>query len=57
MITITQYNEILPEDEKFVRTYIAFEGGIRLVSKDSKGNEHRYNVVETSNGAVLQKND
>lgn len=52
----------LPVNEKLVRMYSAFdEGGyrvgLRVISKDSKGNEHRYNVIETNNGTILQKND
>ena len=48
---------LLPVNEKLVRMYDAFEGGLRVVSKDSKGNEHRYNVIKTNNGTILQKND
>lgn len=52
---------LLPVNEKLVRMYSAFEGGLsvglRVISKDSKGNEHRYNVIKTNNGTILQKND
>ena len=34
----------LPEGEHFDRAYTAFEGGIRVISKDEWGCEYRYNV-------------
>ena len=34
----------LPEGEHFDRAYSAFEGGIRVISKDKRGYEYRYNV-------------
>ena len=35
----------LPEGETFSRVYRAFEGGIRLISTERNGAEHRYRVV------------
>ena len=35
----------LPAEEHFDRVYNAFEGGIRIISKDEQGNEYRYNVA------------
>jgi hypothetical protein len=34
----------LPEGEHFDRAYSAFEGGIRVISKDERGCEYRYSV-------------
>ena len=34
----------LPEGEHFDRAYTAFEGGIRVISKDERGYEYRYIV-------------
>ena len=41
---IKQIKEQLPEGERFNRAYSAFEGGIRVISRDSRGNEYRYEV-------------
>lgn len=38
---IKQIKEQLPEGERFNRAYSAFEDGIRVVSRDSRGNEYR----------------
>ena len=34
----------LPQGEKIDRMYTAFEGGIRVITKDANGRETRYNV-------------
>lgn len=41
---IKQIKVQLPEGERFNRAYSAFEGGIRVVSRDSRDNEYRYEV-------------
>ena len=40
----------LPEGEHFDRAYSAFEGGIRVISKDGRGCEYRYNVSFDAEG-------
>ena len=40
----------LPEGEHFDRAYAAFEGGIRVISKDDRGREYRYNVIFDAKG-------
>ena len=40
----------LPEGEHFDRAYTAFEGGIRVISKDERGCEYRYNVSFDAEG-------
>ena len=40
----------LPEGEHFDRAYTAFEGGIRVISKDEQGYEYRYNVSFDAEG-------
>lgn len=41
---IKQIKALLPVDERIDRMYSAFEGGIRVISKDAAGNEYRYAV-------------
>lgn len=41
---IKQVKAQLPEGERFDRAYRAFEGGIRVISRDKSGNEYRYTV-------------
>ena len=41
---IKQIKAQQPEGEKLNRLYSAFEGGIRAISRDGKGNEYRYEV-------------
>lgn len=41
---LEQVKSQLPEGEKFARAYTAFEGGIRVISKDASGRETRYSV-------------
>ena len=46
----------LPEGEHFDRAYTAFEGGIRVISKDERGYEYRYNVsFDTEGNASIQR--
>ena len=40
----------LPEGEHFDRAYTPFEGGIRVISKDERGCEYRYNVTFDAEG-------
>ena len=42
---LKQAKSQLPQVEKFDRTYRAFEGGIRLISKKADGTETRYKVI------------
>ena len=42
----------LPQGERFDRTYSAFEGGIRLISKKADDTETRYKVLFDSEGNV-----
>lgn len=39
---VRQIKAQLPEGEKLNRMYSAYEGGIRVISRDAKGNEYRY---------------
>ena len=39
---IKQIRNLLPQGEKLDRMYSAFEGGIRVISKDAAGREKRY---------------
>ena len=39
-----QIESQLPQGEKINRCYTAFEGGIRVITKDANGRETRYNV-------------
>ena len=41
---LKQAKSQLPQGERFDRAYSAFEGGIRLISKDAEGREFRYKV-------------
>jgi hypothetical protein len=44
-MTEKQINQIrtqLPENEKLDRMYTAFEGDIRVISRDKNGREYRY---------------
>ena len=46
----------LPEGEHFDRAYSAFEGGIRVISKDECGFEYRYNVsFDTEENASIKR--
>lgn len=38
---IKQVKAQLPEDETLNRMYRSYEGDIRVISRDRKGNEHR----------------
>ena len=39
-----QIKSQLPQGEKILRCYSAFEGGIRVITKNADGYETRYNV-------------
>ena len=39
-----QIKSQLPQGEKILRCYSAFEGGIRVITKNADGHETRYNV-------------
>ena len=42
---------IIPTGEKVVKTYTAFEGDFRIITKDTAGVERRY-TVRTDGGAA-----
>ena len=39
---IKQIKDQLPEGQRLDRAYSAFEGGIRVISRDKAGREYRY---------------
>ena len=41
---IEQVKAQLPQGERFNRAYSAFEGRIRVISRDKEGREYRYAV-------------
>ena len=46
----------LPNGETFERAYSAFEGGIRVISKDSRGCEYRYKVIfDAEDNATIER--
>ena len=42
---VQQIKAQLPEDEHLDRMYSAYEGGIRVISKDRSGHEYRYRAI------------
>ena len=54
---IKQIKDQLPEGQRLDRAYSAFEGGIRVVSKDRNGREYRYEVHfdENDNVTITRK--
>jgi len=53
---IKQINSQLPPRERIDRMYAAFEGGIRVITKDASGHETRYNVsFDTNHNASIKK--
>lgn len=54
-----QMNQIeiqLPKGEKIDRCYTAFEGGIRVITKNADGFETRYNVsFDANDNASIKK--
>lgn len=49
---IKQIKTQLPEGEKLDRMYSAYEGGIRVISKDKNGFEYRYATRFDADGNV-----
>ena len=49
---IKQIKTQLPEGEKLDRMYSAYEGGIRVISKDKNGFEYRYVTRFDADGNV-----
>ena len=49
---LKQAKSQLPQGERFDRAYSAFEGGIRLISKEADGTEIRYKVHFDADGNV-----
>lgn len=47
---IKQIESQLPQGEKIDRIYTAFEGGIRVITKNADGYETRYNVSFDADG-------
>lgn len=45
-----QIESQLPQGEKIGRFYTAFEGGIRVITKNAVGYETRYNVSFNADG-------
>ena len=53
---IRQILNQLPKNESIDRIYSAFEGGIRVISKDENGHETRYNVsFDADDNASIKK--
>lgn len=52
---IKQIESQLPQDEKIDRMYSAFEGGIRVITKNADGCEIRYNVSFDADGSASIK--
>ena len=54
---IKQIKDQLPEGQRLDRAYSAFEGGIRVISKDRSGREYRYEVHfdENDNVTITRK--
>ena len=52
---ISQIKEQPPEGETLNRMYRAIEGDIRVISRDSHGNEYRYTVFFDENDNVTIK--
>ena len=53
---IKQIKSQLPQGEKIDRMYTAFEGGIRVITKDASGRENRYNVsFDADDNASIEK--
>lgn len=49
---LKQAKSQLPQGEKFDRAYSAYEGGIRMISKNAEGREFRYKVIFEADGSV-----
>ena len=49
---LKQAKSQLPQGERFDRAYSAYEGSIRLISKDDEGREVRYKVHFDADGNV-----
>ena len=52
---IKQIEGQLSQDEKIDRMYSAFEGGIRVITKNADGCEIRYNVSFDADGSASIK--
>ena len=51
-----QIESQLPKGEKIDRCYTAFEGGIRVITKNTTGFETRYNVsFDSDDNASIKK--
>ncbi|NLV87571.1 MAG: hypothetical protein GX025_10225 [Clostridiales bacterium] len=51
-----QIKSQLPQGEKIDRMYTAFEGGIRMITKNAAGFETRYNVsFDADDNASIKK--
>ena len=49
---LEQVKAQLPQGQRFERAYRAFEGDIRVISRDKRGNEYRYTVRFDRDGNV-----
>ena len=53
---LQQIKSQLPKGETFERAYSAFEGGIRVISKDNRGCEYRYKVTfDAEDNATIER--
>jgi hypothetical protein len=53
---IKQIESQLPKGERIDRIYTAYEGGIRVITKDVRGCETRYNVsFDADDNASIKK--
>ena len=53
---LNEIMSLIPENEKFSRSYRAFEGDLRVITTTPDGNEKRYRVCVDEDGkATLKK--
>ena len=50
---IDAINKMLPAGQLFSRWYRAFEGDVRVISKDASGREYRYRAEVGNDGEIL----
>lgn len=47
---VNEAKELLPEGEEYDRAYRAYEGDLRIITKDQYGCERRYSVLKDTDG-------
>lgn len=53
---LEQVKARLPQGERFNRAYSAFEGGIRVISRDKDDREYRYAVrFDANDNATIER--